>query len=342
MGMGLILAGLGKGIADAGSTYGNMMFKASESELADQRAMQRAEALERLKEQMAEERSQKDATKAIEVEGKAAQIGQDRAAKQVSSDASSLAANASRMAGDAPAMTADEMKAHLASLSPSERKAVEGTGLIGRSLTRNEQRLQSAEDSVQAARELGASSNLLKSYQESKKAVLDAIKEENRETKEENRAAEERAREERRDREGRERYEVESRRAGAAEVSAGAAEIRANRPEKGSSQERLTTMVNSANQTIKSLNEGSRGKTPEEKADWQRQMNDAVKLRDNAQSRLNRLFDEDNAPAKPSKPSDNQKPAKTISSLPSGAIQIGTSGGKPVYQTPDGKKFIRN
>lgn len=33
------------------------------------------------------------------------------------------------------------------------------------------------------------------------------------------------------------------------------------------------------------------------------------------------------------------KPA--VKALPAGAKQIGTSGGKPVYQTPDGKKFIQ-
>lgn len=39
------------------------------------------------------------------------------------------------------------------------------------------------------------------------------------------------------------------------------------------------------------------------------------------------------APAKP-------PAAKAVSTLPAGAKQIGTSGGKPVYQTPDGRKFI--
>jgi len=31
-----------------------------------------------------------------------------------------------------------------------------------------------------------------------------------------------------------------------------------------------------------------------------------------------------------------------VSSLPQGSKQIGTSGGKPVYQTPDGRKFLGN
>lgn len=52
------------------------------------------------------------------------------------------------------------------------------------------------------------------------------------------------------------------------------------------SNEKLTTIVNSMNTTIRSLNEGSRGRTAEEKAEWQRQMDDAVKLRDLAQKEL--------------------------------------------------------
>ena len=38
-----------------------------------------------------------------------------------------------------------------------------------------------------------------------------------------------------------------------------------------------------------------------------------------------------------------RKPApKPMGTLPDGAKQVGTSGGKPVYQTPDGKKYIAN
>lgn len=194
---GLIWAGIGKGIADAGTSVGNMMFKGIESDIADQRAMQRAEALERLKESMLEERAQKDAAKAIEVDERATKIFEGRAAKQLDADAGKLASNAQRIAGDSPAMTAEEMKDHLESLSPAERKAVEGTGLVGRSMTRNEQRMQLAEDSVQAARELGASSTLLKSYQDTKKSVLEEIKAENLEKRNEQRHQETMAQQER-------------------------------------------------------------------------------------------------------------------------------------------------
>jgi hypothetical protein len=39
-------------------------------------------------------------------------------------------------------------------------------------------------------------------------------------------------------------------------------------------------------------------------------------------------------------PKADAKPAAPIKKLPDGARQIGTSGGKPVYETPDGKRFI--
>lgn len=72
--------------------------------------------------------------------------------------------------------------------------------------------------------------------------------------------------------------------------------------------------------------------------------------KDNARAELDALLQERKdfearvATRKPqaagSKTSDN-KPA-AAAALPRGAVQIGTSGGKPVYQTPDGKKFIQN
>ncbi|RTL37173.1 MAG: hypothetical protein EKK53_21625 [Burkholderiales bacterium] len=54
----------------------------------------------------------------------------------------------------------------------------------------------------------------------------------------------------------------------------------------------------------------------------------------------------DQPPPSDAKPSPAQNPSpeksasRTVSSLPPGAKQIGTSGGKPVYQTPDGRRFI--
>jgi hypothetical protein len=50
------------------------------------------------------------------------------------------------------------------------------------------------------------------------------------------------------------------------------------------SSEKLTSVINAANGTIKSLNEGGKGNTPEAKASWQKSMDDAVAVRDQAQA----------------------------------------------------------
>lgn len=111
--------------------------------------------------------------------------------------------------------------------------------------------------------------------------------------------------------------------------------------------DRMTSVINSMNQMLKNLDENRPRSTAtaEEKADWQRQKDNAIAVRDRATAKLNERFDDDgSAPAKESKPAP--KPAATpsaskpISALPKGAKQIGTSGGKPVYETPDGKRYI--
>jgi hypothetical protein len=106
--------------------------------------------------------------------------------------------------------------------------------------------------------------------------------------------------------------------------------------------DRLTTMVNSANTTIKSLQEGSKGSTPEAKAEWQRQYDDAVVLRDKAMSLLKGQIDE-KAPPKPKPEPDAPKAesAPVVKTLPAGATLIGKSNGKNVYALPDGTRYIQ-
>lgn len=222
---GLILAGIGKGIADAGSTFGNMMFKGIESEEADKRAMQRAEALERLKEQMIEERAQKDAAKAVEVDARAGLIGQQRAERQLSADIKGLIGKQAQIAGDAPAASEEEIR-KLIEENPQYREIYRQAGYIDKAPSRNEQRLQNVEDQVQAARELGASSTLLKSYQETKKSVLEEIKSENVEKRNEQRHQEVLAQNERLAKQ----FEVTSR---IAQQNADSNTTRANRPPSG-------------------------------------------------------------------------------------------------------------
>ena len=232
MGSGLIWAGIGKSIADAGSTYGNAMFKAAESELADQRAMQRAEALERLKESMLEERAQRDAAKAVDVEARALKIGEERSAKQLTTDVGKLSGIAQRVEGDSPAATDEDFR-KLIEENPQYREVYRKAGLIDRGMTRNETRMQTAEDQVQAARELGASSALLKSYQDTKKSVLDAIKEENREKRDEQRHVETMAQQQRLSDQFNAMMPIRQQQADAATTRAGAAVTSANRPRSG-------------------------------------------------------------------------------------------------------------
>lgn len=47
-------------------------------------------------------------------------------------------------------------------------------------------------------------------------------------------------------------------------------------------------------------------------------------------------------PAPKNKAGGNQNNVAVVNTLPAGSKQIGTSNGKPVYQTPDGKQFIGN
>lgn len=56
-----------------------------------------------------------------------------------------------------------------------------------------------------------------------------------------------------------------------------------------------------------------------------------------------KLGKEQRAPAAPAAaPAAPAGKKASPAALPSGAKQIGTSGGKPVYETPDGKRFIQN
>lgn len=334
MGSGLIWAGLGKGIADAGTTYGNMMFKAAESELADQRALLKAQALERFKEDLKEQAAQRDADVFSKAQTRGAEIGAQRQEAQLNTDSGKLATNAQTIAGDAPALSQEEMRRHIESLNPAERKALEGTGLVSKAMSPLRQEMQSYDDTITAARELGGSSTLMKSLQESKKERLNEIKAEFKEAGEK----------EERD-QNRRRLDQQDRRLDILDKNADSNRIRAERPPsegRGATQERLTTQINSANQTIKTLNEGSKGKTPEEKAAWQASMNAAVRLRDSAIAELEqtRSGKKDETP----KGGDNSNVKSGPGTIPEPKSQADLSKLSPGtrYKAPDGTIRIKS
>ncbi|MCY1168271.1 hypothetical protein D9M73_82590 [compost metagenome] len=109
---------------------------------------------------------------------------------------------------------------------------------------------------------------------------------------------------------------------------------------KGQSPDKLGAIINASNATIKNLNENGKGKTPKAQADWQTQMDNAMKVRARATQLLNQsLIDRGADSDKPTAPGAGNPSAPA--GLPQGARQVGTSGGKPVYETPDGKRFIQ-
>lgn len=103
------------------------------------------------------------------------------------------------------------------------------------------------------------------------------------------------------------------------------------------SSERLSSVINSANATIKSLVDGGKGSTKEAQAAWQKSMDDAVAVRDQAQALQRGALEAKNAPPAPKNPA----PAPSVNALPAGAVLLGKSGGKNVYQLPDGTRYIQ-
>ena len=124
------------------------------------------------------------------------------------------------------------------------------------------------------------------------------------------------------------------------------AKLDAKENPKASSPERLYSIVNAMNMTIKNLDDGDKGRTPEAKEEWRRQRDTAVRVRDRASGLLDSNLSDRGAPssearpAAPAKPAP-YKPAAASPGLPAGAKQIGTSGGKAVYQLPNGEKVIQ-
>lgn len=92
-------------------------------------------------------------------------------------------------------------------------------------------------------------------------------------------------------------------------------EAKANNP-KASSPERLYSIVNAMNATIKNLTEGGKGNTPEAKAEWQRQYETAVRVRDRASALLDANLGERGAPPAPAPGAPPAKPATSAASRP--------------------------
>lgn len=97
------------------------------------------------------------------------------------------------------------------------------------------------------------------------------------------------------------------------------------------SSERLSSVINSANATIKSLVDGGKGSTKESQAAWQRSMDDAVAVRDQAQALQRGALEAKNTPPPPTGAMPEPKSAAEVAKLKPGTR----------FKAPDGSIRVR-
>jgi hypothetical protein len=319
MGMGLILGGIGKGIADAGAAYGGGMSKMAEFEMQNQRDEAREQRQLRLADKLETQKEEKRATQAIEVEKRASEAPLKR-------DVGVLQGLAAKVEGESPVMGKEEML-KLIKDNPEYREVYRKAGLIGED--KMDPRLRQASDQESAAREVGVSSTMLESYRKAKTDTLTLIKEENKEKREETRS------------------EQTDRRLDIMEQGAVARQAAADTKAKNAGADKPITGVDlertaKAAERALALQLGVPLKdVPETVARLKKQNKIDSDTKGYLDEYQTALKDWQGYKRKPKDSADNATPAATtIPDLPKGAVQVGTSGGKPVYQTPDGKKFI--
>jgi|GEM_PF-3265024 len=183
---------MGDAFARAGAAIGagytgvaEMQFKRLSEEEREARAMARAEALERLKEERevakTEREAQERSTIAIKATERADAIATNRFETPLGKDAAALA-KSSALAGEQGdgSFSEDQLKEILRN-DPKLRESYVKSGLIGGALSSSvDPRLQRATDEEQAARELGAKPTVLEGYNKAKRDVLAQIAQENK------------------------------------------------------------------------------------------------------------------------------------------------------------------
>lgn len=186
MGTGLIWAGLGKGLADAGATYGNAMSKAAELEWKQQEEERSYARKLEMEDKRAETLKQRVISEIQQANAKADQISKEREATQLGVDAGKIAGVAENVKGASPAMSADEIN-KLMQEHPEYRETYRKAGLIEAAASPNKQAKQSAQDKIDAAMSIGAHSSVIEAFQKSKDSLLKEIRDENRDRYEETR-----------------------------------------------------------------------------------------------------------------------------------------------------------
>jgi hypothetical protein len=250
---GLILAGIGKGIADAGQTVSNFMVKDIEDKrkemldaLREERQAAREMARdERLSEREAERETRKIereaataealkqrlARESVQIEGRAAEAPIRRDAAALGRDAQTLAKSSAQAGEDGDiALSEDQLKG-LMQNDPQMRESYAKSGIIGGAIQdKMDPRLRAAEDQATAALEIGAHSSVIDAYSKKRRDVLEQIRLENTATRSEQQHIAQMAAITERGRQFDERRPILQQVADARTTSAGAAVTRANRP----------------------------------------------------------------------------------------------------------------
>jgi hypothetical protein len=259
------------------------------------------------------------------------------------------------MAGDSPAMTEEEFKAHLASLSPAERKAIEGTGLISKAMTRNQERLLEADDLYAAANETGANSRVKKDIQAAKKSILESIRSDNSEARDQANFNYQTGQLDATNR----RLDIldasNQAKLPIAQQNADANTKRANKPSGGgsggsSAPKVRSTRVDDNGNVVAIMSDGSTKDLGIKSDTFNKSIATTIKNMADSDFNFKNLPEDEkraqaiqrltgNAPAKTGA-STGKTSASIPAGLPEGTVFLGNSNGKPVYKTPDGRKLI--
>lgn len=184
MSNGLIWAGIGKGLADAGSTMGQFLLRGIEQQRqleAEERReanyVKRLEEADRIKTESAERKAEELQQRVIKETTEAQTAGKDVAAGVI---ARQLKGVQGAVGGESPAMSEGELS-EFVKANPQYRKTYEDAGYIAK----QDQRMAEAEGAISSAMSAGAHSTTIKNLQDIRKATLDQIRLESAERKEE-------------------------------------------------------------------------------------------------------------------------------------------------------------
>jgi hypothetical protein len=292
---GLILAGIGRGLSNAATTFGGTMMRRYEEDRRDARD----EAREARKLQAAETREEQTKQRMIQEISAAReggeQINRERVAGQV------LAQGGANIAGDSPAMDPAEF-ANILRDNPEYEQVYRQAGLIKDGM---DPRAQRATDEYNAALAAGASSATLQGLEKAKTNVLALIREERIEKRDAESARRFDVSEERRSAADAERFRISQQNAN---TSATRAEATAQG--RAATQERLTTIINSQERVLGRLGNSPprlRNATPEQQEaanrEWENDRREAMELIRDARRELRKNFQEE--PPQPRNSGDN-------------------------------------